>query len=70
MSDHVYRVVEVVGSSGKSVEAAIENAVSTLAKDEKHLRWFEVTSTRGHIEHGKVSHYQVTLKIGLTLDDK
>ncbi|GBQ97734.1 hypothetical protein AA23498_2978 [Acetobacter nitrogenifigens DSM 23921 = NBRC 105050] len=70
MSDHVYSVVEVVGSSGKSVEAAIENAVSTLAQGEKHLRWFEVTSTRGHIEHGKVSHYQVTLKIGLTLDDK
>ncbi|NHO31680.1 dodecin flavoprotein [Acetobacter sp. LMG 1636] len=70
MSDHVYKIVEVAGSSPDSVEKAITNAITRIGKDEKHVRWFEVTSTRGHVEHGKISHYQVTLKIGLTLEEE
>ncbi|NHN84247.1 dodecin flavoprotein [Acetobacter musti] len=69
MSDHVYKLIEIVGSSPESVEKAIANAITRVGKDEKHVRWFEVISTRGHVEHGKISHYQVTLKIGLTLED-
>ena len=69
MSDHVYKVVEIVGSSEKSIEDAIERAVSRASSTLKNLRWFEVAETRGHIEEGKVHHYQVTLKVGFTLDD-
>ncbi|MDG6095301.1 dodecin family protein [Acetobacter sp. AN02] len=69
MSDHIYRIVELAGSSPDSIEKAIENAVERLAEKKKTLRWFEVVSTRGHVENGKVSHYQVTLKVGLTLGD-
>jgi len=64
MSDNVYAVTELVGTSAKSVEGAIQNAVETASKTLKHLEWFEVTSTRGHIADGKVAHFQVTLKIG------
>lgn len=69
MSDHVYKVVEVVGSSETSIEEAIKRAVSRASKTLKNLRWFEVVETRGHIEDGAVHHYQVTLKVGFTLDD-
>ncbi len=69
MSDHVYKKLEIVGSSPKSIEAAIENAIARAAKTVHNLRWFEVVETRGHLEDGKVSHYQVTLKIGFTLED-
>lgn len=68
MSDHVYKVVEIVGSSAKSLEGAIENAVNTANKSIRHMRWFEVVETRGHIDDGKVAHYQVKLKIGFTID--
>ncbi len=68
MSDHVYKVVEIVGSSETSIEDAIQRAVSRASGTLKHLRWFEVVETRGHIEDGKVHHYQVTLKVGFTLD--
>jgi flavin-binding protein dodecin len=67
-SEHVYKVIEVVGTSEKSVEDAIKTAVARASKTLKHLRWFEVTQTRGHLEDGKVAHYQVTLKVGFTLD--
>lgn len=67
MSDHVYKKVELVGSSATSIEEAIENALGTAAKTLKHLDWFEVTETRGHIVDGKVGHYQVTLKVGFRL---
>ncbi|WP_142848885.1 dodecin [Telmatospirillum sp. J64-1] len=70
MNEHVYKKVEVVGSSPVSIEDAIQNAVEKAGKSLRHLRWFEVTETRGHIEDGKVSHYQVTIKIGFTLDDQ
>lgn len=64
MSDNVYSVSKVVGTSKKSVEAAIENAIETTAKSVKNLDWFEVVSTRGFIDGGKVGYYQVTLEIG------
>jgi len=70
MNDHIYKKIEIVGSSAKSVEDAIENAITRAGQSVKNLRWFEVTETRGHIEDGKVKHYQVTLKIGFTLEDQ
>ena len=68
MTDHVYKKVDLVGSSSKSIEAAIENAIQTAGKSLRHLDWFEVVETRGHIENGQVSHYQVELKVGFRLD--
>jgi flavin-binding protein dodecin len=69
LSDHIYKIVQLVGSAPSSVEDAIQNAIARAPKSLKHLRWFEVLETRGQIEGGKVSHYQVTLKVGFTLDD-
>lgn len=68
MSDNVYKKIEIVGSSTKSIEDAIENAVTRAGQSVKNMGWFEVTETRGHIVDGKVKHYQVTLKIGFTLE--
>lgn len=68
MSDHVYKVVEVVGSSTKSVEDAIKSAIAKASETVRNIGWFEVVQTRGHVEGGKIGHYQVTLKIGFTLD--
>lgn len=70
MSEHTYRVVEVVGSSQTSADEAIRNAVADAAKTLRHIGWFEVVETRGHVENGTVAHFQVTLKIGFTLDDR
>lgn len=69
MEDHVYRVIEIAGSSSKSIEDAVQAAVSRASKTLRNLRWFEVIDTRGHIEDGKVQHYQVTLKLGFTIED-
>lgn len=69
MSDHVYKIVELTGSSAESMEAAVKNAVTRASKTVHNMRWFEVISTRGHIEEGKVAHWQVTVKIGFTLDE-
>ena len=69
MSEHVYKTIELVGSSTKGVEEAVRGAVAKAADTVRNLRWFEVTETRGHIENGKVAHWQVTLKIGFTLED-
>ena len=63
--DHVYRVIEVVGTSSKSISDAIDRAHKTL----RNLRWFEVMRTSGHIENGKVRHYQVTLSVGFTMEE-
>lgn len=68
MSDHVYKVVELVGSSSASIEDAIQNAISRAGETIRNLRWFEVVQTRGHIEGGKIAHYQVTLKVAFTLE--
>lgn len=64
MSDHVYAITEVVGSSTESLDDAIRNAVETAGRKLRHLAWFEVTDTRGHIADGKVAHFQVSVKIG------
>lgn len=69
MSDHVYKKTEIVGSSTTSIQDAIENAIARASKTLDHLDWFEVTDTRGHIQDGKVAHYQVSLKIGFRLAD-
>lgn len=68
MSEHVYKHTELTGSSKKSVEDAIEKAIARAAKTIRNLRWFQVVETRGYIEKGKVAYYQVTLKIGFTLE--
>ncbi len=68
MSEHVYKKIELTGSSEKSLEDAIKNAVAKAAETIHDMRWFEVVDTRGHIEDGRVVHYQVTIKIGFTLD--
>ena len=69
MNEHVYKKIELTGSSPKSVQDAIENAIERASRTIRNMRWFEVTETRGHIEDGKVAHWQVTLKIGFTLDE-
>ena len=69
MPDHVYRIIQVAGSSTKSIEDAIQTAVGRASRTLRQVGWFEVVQTRGHVEDGKVAHYQVTLKIGFTLDD-
>ena len=69
MEDHIYRVIQIVGSSEKSVDDAIQRAVARASQTLRHLRWFEVVETRGHIDEGKIQHYQVTLKIGFTIAD-
>lgn len=69
MSHHTYKKIELVGSSPDSIEKAIENALAKASESIRNMRWFEVVETRGHIEDGKVAHYQVTVKVGFTLED-
>jgi len=69
MPEHVYKVVEVVGSSEVSVSKAIDRAIEKAAETLRNIGWFEVGQVRGHIENGKVRHYQVTLKLGFRLED-
>ena len=66
--DHVYKILELVGSSETSIDDAIKNAISRATKTVREMKWFEVVQTRGHIENGAVRHYQVTLRVGFTLD--
>jgi flavin-binding protein dodecin len=68
MNDRVYKVIEIVGSSSDSVDDAIKTAVTTASKTIRNMGWFEVVQTRGHIDKGNVAHFQVTLKIGFTLE--
>ena len=68
MNDHIYKKIELVGSSPESIEGAVNNAVDRAAKTIRNMRWFEVAEVRGHIENNKVAHWQVTVKIGFTLD--
>ncbi len=70
MGDHVYKIVELTGSSSHSIEDAINSAVSRAGQSLRHLRWFQVTDTRGHIENGQVTHWQVSIKIGFTMEDE
>ena len=68
MQEHVYRVIEVVGTSETSIEDAIAAAIARANQTIRNLRWFKVVETRGHIEGGKVRHYQVELKVGFTME--
>ncbi|VCU70747.1 hypothetical protein PIGHUM_02823 [Pigmentiphaga humi] len=69
MTEHVYKQIELVGSSAQSSDDAIRNAVERAGMTMRHLAWFEVTQLRGHIEEGKIAHWQVCLKVGLRLED-
>ncbi|MEM0965218.1 MAG: dodecin [Verrucomicrobiota bacterium] len=66
--DHIYKKIEITGSSPNSPQEAIENAVAKAAQSVRNMRWFEVVETRGHIDDQKIAHWQVTIKIGFTLD--
>jgi flavin-binding protein dodecin len=70
MPDHVYKTIELVGSSSRGMEDAVQKAIAKAAETVRNLRWFEVVDTRGHIEKGKVAHWQVALKLGFTLEDE
>lgn len=70
MPEHIYKVIELVGSSETSIEDAIRTAIARASKTLKHLRWFEVVQTRGHIENEQVAHFQVTLKVGFSLEER
>jgi len=69
MSNHIYKKIELVGSSPNSIEEAVQNAVAKAAQSLRNLRWFEVVETRGQIENNTVAHWQVTIKVGFTLED-
>ncbi len=69
MSEHVYKKIEITGTSASSVEEAVQNAISRAAKTVHSLRWFEVVETRGDIADGRIHHWQVTVKIGFTMDE-
>jgi flavin-binding protein dodecin len=69
MNEHVYKIIELTGTSSQSVEGAIQNAIARAAQTVRQMRWFQVTETRGSIENNKIAHWQVTVKIGFTLED-
>ena len=68
MADHIYKKIELVGSSPKGVEEAVKNALTRAKKTIRNMRWFEIAETRGYLEDGKIAHWQVTLKVGFTLE--
>jgi flavin-binding protein dodecin len=70
MSDHVYSITEIVGTSKTSLEDAVQHGIKTAAKTLRHLEWFEVTQIKGHIVDGEVAHYQVCMKLGLRYEPK
>lgn len=69
MTNRVYKKIELVGSSPVSTDDAIRNAIARADKTLRHMDWFEVVDTRGHLQDGKVAHFQVTLKVGIRLED-
>jgi flavin-binding protein dodecin len=69
MTDHTYRVTEIVGTSPEGIDSAIRSALERAAKTLRNIDWFEVVSTRGHVEDGTIHHFQVTLKVGFRLED-
>lgn len=69
MSSHVYKTIELVGSSTNGFDDAVNTAITRASSTVRNLRWFEVVETRGHIEDGRIAHWQVTLKVGFTLDE-
>jgi flavin-binding protein dodecin len=68
MSNHVYKLLELAGSSTTSIEDAVQNAIAKANQSVRNIHWFTITETRGHVEAGKVAHWQVTLKVGFTLE--
>jgi dodecin len=68
MSDHIYKKIELVGSSPNGIEDAVNNAVTRAGKTIRNMKWFELSELRGHLEDGKIAHWQVTVKVGFTLD--
>ena len=69
MSDHVYKTIELVGSSTSGIEDAVHQALARASKTVRNMRWFQVSEMRGHIEEGRVAHWQIMLKVGFTLED-
>ena len=69
MDEHIYKIIQLAGSSETSIEDAIQTAITKASKSLHHLRWFEVLETRGQIDNGLVKHYQVVIKVGFTLED-
>ena len=69
MSDHVYKIIEITGTSKKSIEDAVNSAVAKASESLKNIRWVEVTDVRGNVEGAKIDHWQVTVKLGFTLND-
>jgi flavin-binding protein dodecin len=67
MSDNIYKIIEIVGSSATGIEDAVDKAIARASSTIDDVRWFEVKETRGHVENGRVAHYQVTLRVGFTL---
>jgi flavin-binding protein dodecin len=70
VSEHIYKMIEIVGSSSESSDDAVRNAIKRAAKSIHNMNWFEVVESRGHIQDGEVAHWQVTLKIGFRLEDE
>ena len=68
MSEHVYKLIELTGSSTSGIEDACQNAIAKASESVRNVRWFHVTETRGHVEDGKIAHWQVTIKVGFTLE--
>lgn len=68
MTDHVYKILELTGSSTTGIEDAVNTAIAKASQSVRNIQWFNVTETRGHVKDGKVAHWQVTLKIGFTLE--
>lgn len=69
MKDHVYKTIELTGSSSNSSDEAVRNALAKAGKTIRGMRWFQVLESRGHIEEGRIDHWQVTIKVGFTLED-
>ena len=69
MDEHIYKIIQLAGSSETSIEDAIQSAITKASRSLHQLRWFEVLETRGHIENGRIQHYQVVIKVGFTLED-
>jgi flavin-binding protein dodecin len=69
MSAHTYKLIELVGSSPNGSDEAIRNAIQKASSTIKHIDWFQVTETRGHVQNGRVAHFQVTLKVGFRVED-
>ena len=68
MSNHVYKTIELTGSSPTSIEDAVSGAIAKASESVRNIQWFNVTDTRGHVKDGKVAHWQVTIKVGFTLE--